>query len=360
MPSRTEAWQRGPVPGIPDHLQPVAHALIGAAEDAADAVGGLSTAQLWVMPGGAASIGFHLMHLAGSTDRLFTYARGERLTEAQKAALGAERSFPDPRPATADLVRAWQETVDRSLHQLAQTTEAQLAEARGIGRLALPSNVRGLLFHAAEHATRHVGQIITTAKIVAGLRLCITMIAIMGAGCRAEEQAPQSAGPPIPYEDIGACPFEGCVYREWVANAPVEIRADRSLTSPVAFAVASGEKVTAVTGVVITTRAGRVEFDMPQEIEATGGRIHIEPGQPLYLLTAQGEGFMKAWFNGRFYEDVDATLFSNGACGAGARPCAGRMVDSWQSEWWSQIRNAAGRVGWTHEPEKFDNKDALG
>ena len=193
-------------------------------------------------------------------------------------------------------------------------------------------------------------------------RLWAAIVAALAAGCVAGEQAPANTRPPIPYEDAGACPFEGCVYREWVANAPVEIRTDRALTSPVAFAVAAGEKVTAVTGVVITTRAGRVEFDLPQDIEVTGGRIHIEPGQPLFLLTAQGEGFMKAWFNGRFYEDFDATIFSSGGggCGVGARPCVGRIVESWQSEWWVQIRNAAGQVGWTREPEKFDNKDAYG
>jgi hypothetical protein len=171
MRSRPEAWQRGPVPGIPDHLQPVAHALIGAAEDAGDAVGGLTAAQLWCSPGGAASVGFHLMHLAGSTDRLLTYARGEGLTAAQKEALAAERALAEPRPTADVLLRRWQETVERALAQLARTTDAELGEPRGIGRMAVPSNVRGLLFHAAEHATRHVGQIITTAKIVAGMNL---------------------------------------------------------------------------------------------------------------------------------------------------------------------------------------------
>jgi len=171
MPSRPEAWQRGPVPGIPDQLQPVAHALIGAAEDAADAVGGFSAAQLWAMPGGAASIGFHLMHLSGSTDRLFTYARGEGLSDAQREALAAERALSEPRPTTDALLRAWQETVDRALDQLARTSDADLEVPRGVGRMAVPSNVRGLLFHAAEHATRHIGQIITTAKIITGMKL---------------------------------------------------------------------------------------------------------------------------------------------------------------------------------------------
>jgi uncharacterized damage-inducible protein DinB len=171
MTPRPEAWQRGPVPGICDQLQPVAHALIGASEDAADAVAGLSAPQVWLSPGGAASIGFHLMHLAGSTDRLFTYARGDGLSDAQRAALAAERALTEARPGMDDLVSAWQETVQQSLRQLAETPDHQLDEPRGVGRMALPSNVRGLLFHAAEHATRHVGQIITTAKIVRGLHL---------------------------------------------------------------------------------------------------------------------------------------------------------------------------------------------
>ena len=171
MRTRPEAWQRGPVPGILDQLQPVAHALIGAAEDAADAVGGLTPAQLWLSPGGAASVGFHLMHLAGSTDRLFTYARGEALSAPQKDALAAERALSEPRPTADALLRVWRETVARTLEQLARTSEADLGAPRGVGRMAMPSNVRGLLFHAAEHATRHVGQIITTAKIVRGLRL---------------------------------------------------------------------------------------------------------------------------------------------------------------------------------------------
>ena len=171
MRSQSEAWQRGPVPGIPDQLQPVAHALIGAAEDAADAVGGLTAAQLWCSPGGAASVGFHLMHLAGSTDRLFTYARGEGLNAAQKDALAAERALAEPRPTADVLLRSWQTTVDRALEPLARTPDAELGDPRGVGRMAVPSNVRGLLFHAAEHATRHVGQIITTAKMVAGMNL---------------------------------------------------------------------------------------------------------------------------------------------------------------------------------------------
>src|SRR5688500_18302289 len=147
MSTRPEAWQRGPIPGIPDQLQPVAHALVGAAEDAGAAIDSLTASQLWLSPGGAASVGFHLMHVAGSTDRLFTYARGEGLSAAQKDALAAERALSEPRPDAAALIRAWQEAVERALAQLARTSEGELGAARGVGRMAVPSNVRGLLFH---------------------------------------------------------------------------------------------------------------------------------------------------------------------------------------------------------------------
>jgi len=170
-PPKPEAWLRGPLPGIPEPLQPVAHALTAAREDVAAAVADLGPAQVWARPGGAASIGFHLLHLAGSTDRLLTYARGEALSESQRAALAAEQTLLEPHPSADDLLRAWHAGVDRALRQLAQTPETALGSPRVVGRAQLPSTVRGLLFHAAEHAQRHVGQIVTTAKIIRGLGL---------------------------------------------------------------------------------------------------------------------------------------------------------------------------------------------
>lgn len=129
---------------------------------------GVSSDQVWLGPGGAASVGFHLMHLAGSTDRLLTYARGEGLSPAQLAALAREQSVGEPPPSVGELLDAWRATLDRAMRQLASTHEASLTEPRVVGRAQLPSNVLGLLFHAAEHAQRHVGQMVTTAKIVTG------------------------------------------------------------------------------------------------------------------------------------------------------------------------------------------------
>ena len=162
------AWLRGPVEGICDDLQPAAHAFIAAREDVVAPLAGLTPTQLWATPGGAASIGFHLMHLVGSTDRLLTYARGAMLDDRQKAAMAAEKNPPEPRPTAEDLLKQWDAAVDRALKQLGETKTADLGVVRMVGRARLPSTVRGLLFHVAEHAARHVGQIVTTAKVVRG------------------------------------------------------------------------------------------------------------------------------------------------------------------------------------------------
>jgi DinB superfamily len=163
-----EPWLRGPVAGVPPFLQPVAHALLLAEEDVHRSVAPLSPAQLWARPGGAPAVGFHVRHAAGSLDRLFTYARGEPLSAAQRAFLEGEVEPGDPPAVTAVLVEAFAVQVERALEQLRVTPESTLLEPRGVGRLQLPSTVLGLLVHAAEHTQRHVGQIVTTARIVRG------------------------------------------------------------------------------------------------------------------------------------------------------------------------------------------------
>ncbi len=163
-----EPWLRGALAGVPELLQPAAHALVMAGENVEETLQGISSDQVWLKPGGAASLGFHLMHLAGSTDRLLTYARGEGLSRAQLAALAREQSVGEPPPSVGELLDAWRAALDRALKQIAWTPESSLTEPRLVGRAQLPSNVLGLLFHAAEHAQRHVGQMVTTAKIVRG------------------------------------------------------------------------------------------------------------------------------------------------------------------------------------------------
>jgi uncharacterized damage-inducible protein DinB len=165
--SQPEFWMRGvQVEGIGAALQPVAHALMQALEDVEGLAAGLSAEDLWMKPGGAASAGFHLRHLAGSLDRLTTYARGEPLSAGQLTALRTEQ---EPGAPAAEVVAHVRATVERVLDQLRATPETTLDEPRHVGRARLPSSVRGLLYHAGEHTARHVGQAITTVKIVRGL-----------------------------------------------------------------------------------------------------------------------------------------------------------------------------------------------
>lgn len=162
-----EAWLRGPIAGIDPWLQPVAHALIQVREDVARALSGLDRPALLSRPGGAASLAFHLRHIPGSIDRLMTYASGGALDEAQKAALALEKQAAADDPAR--LLAAFERGIDAALERLEAFTAASLLEPRAVGRAGLPSSVLGLLFHAAEHAQRHTGQVIATARAVRGL-----------------------------------------------------------------------------------------------------------------------------------------------------------------------------------------------
>ena len=192
-----EVWLRGPLPDVPPLLQPVAHALMQAREEVTALMDGFPDSLLWERPyrnaGDAAtapadrperafrprqtaenrsgipvaSVGFHLQHLTGVLDRLFTYARGEVLLPSQLAALAQEGNpTGELSVSVAELVRRFNEQVDTALAQLRQTDEQTLTDERTVGRAQLPSTVIGLLVHAAEHTTRHVGQLLVTVRII--------------------------------------------------------------------------------------------------------------------------------------------------------------------------------------------------
>jgi len=163
--AQTEAWQRGPVPGFEPLLMPVVHALIQAREDLERLIASVPPEHVWRRPGGAGSLGFHVRHAGGALDRLFTYARGETLSDAQRAALKAEGEPGDPPAPLTELVAAVHRIIDTAMEQLRSTPRTSLLEDRTVGRAGLPATVLGLLFHAAEHTTRHVGQAITTALV---------------------------------------------------------------------------------------------------------------------------------------------------------------------------------------------------
>lgn len=166
-PTLPEVWLRGPLPQVPTLLQPIAHALLQAREEIMALMEGFPEDLLWERPAGVASPGFHLQHLTGVLDRLFTYAKGQSLDNDQLSALAAEGS-PDPAAGLSVLLERFDRQVDLAIRQLEGTSEAELTQRRGVGRAQLPSTVLGLLFHAAEHTQRHNGQLLVTVRFLLG------------------------------------------------------------------------------------------------------------------------------------------------------------------------------------------------
>jgi uncharacterized damage-inducible protein DinB len=165
MMANTEWWQRGPVDGVPAVLQPVAHILLQVRESVGELIPGLTEAQWNARPAGVASAAFHLRHIPGVIDRLFTYARGGTLSPEQFTALRGEGEalhLADV-PAALALLDA---RVEAAVAELRTVDVATLGDFRGVGRAQLPSTVIGCLAHGAEHAMRHVGQLSVTVRVV--------------------------------------------------------------------------------------------------------------------------------------------------------------------------------------------------
>lgn len=162
----TEWWQRGPIGGVPAVFQPVAHILFQVRESVGEVVIGLTEAEWNARPAGVASAAFHVRHIAGVIDRLFTYARGETLSDFQRAALAREQE-PAIRLAEVPTVLAdLAGRVDAAVAELKALDPALLGVWRGVGRAQLPSTTIGCLVHGAEHAMRHVGQLSVTVRVV--------------------------------------------------------------------------------------------------------------------------------------------------------------------------------------------------
>jgi len=162
--NQPEPWLCGPAAGVSQWLMPAAHALMQARSDLEVHAAQLSARRVWAEPGGAPAVGFHLRHLAGSIDRLLTYAAGGQLSEEQFRFLAAERAPGNPPADAPGLVTAAVAQIEAALTVIRTTPEESLFEERQVGRARLATNVFGLLFHIAEHTQRHTGQIIATAK----------------------------------------------------------------------------------------------------------------------------------------------------------------------------------------------------
>lgn len=165
MNNKPEVWLRGPLDGMPPLLQPVAHALLQAREEINHLMPELQDELLWEKPAGLASPGFHLQHLTGVINRLFTYAKGNKLNQKQLDALAAEGK-QDKKWTGITLVELFNKQVDDALLQLRNENELTLTTARGVGRAEIPSTVIGLYVHASEHTMRHLGQLLVTVKVL--------------------------------------------------------------------------------------------------------------------------------------------------------------------------------------------------
>jgi hypothetical protein len=160
-----EVWLRGQLPEIPALVQPVAHALLQSMEEIERYTLGFPDLLLWDRPAGTASPGFHLQHICGVLDRLFTYAQSLSLNEQQLHFLEREGK-PNPDISLPDLIAAVKEQIILSIDYLKNLDPSTLTDVRTVGRKQLPSTHLGLLFHAAEHTQRHVGQLYVTLRVL--------------------------------------------------------------------------------------------------------------------------------------------------------------------------------------------------
>jgi ankyrin repeat protein len=164
-------------------------------------------------------------------------------------------------------------------------------------------------------------------------------------GLKAEVQPPQQAGTAAKaFEDPGACPFECCTYRNWQAEKDVVVRGDRRADAPEAFRVQKGEWVTALTGVVITTRPGVANVTRPVSLAGAQAKI----GDTVELLTYAGEGAFTLRYRGKVIKPNLDHMNSL------------RVLSGPESVWWVKIRNVQGKTGWSNDPQAFGNKDACG
>jgi uncharacterized damage-inducible protein DinB len=162
METLPEPWLRGPIPGVHSLIAPILYAFTQAREDLALHTSGLTNEQIWATPHGPGSVGFHIRHIARSTDRLMTYLQGQQLSHAQMTALQREH---EPGASLDELLAALDSSFKDAEALIRSLNPATLTDTREVGRKRLPTTVIGLLTHIAEHTQRHAGQAISAAKL---------------------------------------------------------------------------------------------------------------------------------------------------------------------------------------------------
>ena len=163
----TEPWLRGTYSEVPAAGRAVLHALDLAWDDLTKWTSGLTDAEAHMEPLGLPSLGFHLRHIARSTDRILMYAEGGQLSADQLASMKAEKGGDETLARMLEEVRA---SFDRAAERVRALAGADLNAFRGVGRRQLPTSVGGAMIHVADHTQRHVGQAVTTAKVLRAMR----------------------------------------------------------------------------------------------------------------------------------------------------------------------------------------------
>lgn len=159
----------------------------------------------------------------------------------------------------------------------------------------------------------------------------------------AESQA--MAEPVLPLFDWGACPYETCIYREWTVHKAITVYDTWKPEQREIAKLSTGDKVTGVTGVVITYRPGtvRMDRDFPEQ--------NLKRGDILLTYAYRGEGFSAVWFRGRFYDEFDISFakWPDGT-GCGGAHCAATYADLGEKHWWAEVRMKSGAIGWVEMP----------
>jgi hypothetical protein len=154
---------------------------------------------------------------------------------------------------------------------------------------------------------------------------------------------------PVPYEADGVCPFECCVYRSWTVRRATDVRRARRADAPVAFRLAAGGRVDAVTGVVVVSRPGRGRALGNAAVEG----LPLRAGDEVAILHPIGEGYWKVWRNGTL---ANAQVGDPPKVPSRWQPDV-QMLEKPEFTWWVQVKDAQGRTGWTSEPDNFGDKD---
>ena len=161
--------------------------------------------------------------------------------------------------------------------------------------------------------------------------------------------------PKLPFFDWNACPFEGCVYRNWTAESAVDVFDTWKPNRTRIATISAKAVVTAVSGVVITNKPGviRMDKDRPED--------NLQRGDTIFTYTYIGEGFSIVWFKGRLYREYDISFakWPDGS-GCGGTHCAATYVDLGKKVWWAKVKTKSGIVGWVDMTKsEFSGVDTL-